>query len=571
MLTNIRIKNFKRFADVNFELGDRVVLIGPNNSGKTSALQALALWEFGLRRWNEKAGNGSSLPAGATINRRDLTAIPAPEANLLWRDLHVKNGGGLDSNVRIEIIVDGVGNGKAWSCGLEFEYANEESLYCSPLRLSADGATRMEIPDAAKTMRVAYLPALPPVGGLSAVEPKLEPGRINVLLGEGLSAQVLRNLCYQLYERRQSSDAWEKLRRNLKQLFGVELQPPQYISERGEITMSYREPGGIGLDLSAAGRGLQQTLLLLAYLYANPRTALLLDEPDAHLEVLRQRQIYQLITGIAEEQGSQIIAASHSEVILNEAADRDIVIAFVGQPHRIDDRGSQLLKSLKEIGFDQYYQAEQTGWALYLEGSTDLAMLQAFARILNHPAADILERPFVHYTLNQPQKARDHFFGLREACPDLVGVAIFDRLDRKLQTGTALRETMWNRRELENYLCREEVLLAYARHDPPAEVFGKSGAAKREQIMQETIDEMAASLRTLRRPSPWSSDIKASDEFLDTLFANYFEKLGLPNLLRKTDYHTLAGFLTKDQIDEEIVEKLDLIVEIARKAKPRMA
>jgi ABC-type cobalamin/Fe3+-siderophores transport system ATPase subunit len=41
---------------------------------------------------------------------------------------------------------------------------------------------------------------------------------------------------------------------------------------------------------------------------------LLLDEPDTHLEILRQRDIYNLITEVAASTGSQIIAASHSEV-----------------------------------------------------------------------------------------------------------------------------------------------------------------------------------------------------------------------------------------------------------------
>ena len=93
--------------------------------------------------------------------------------------------------------------------------------------------------------------------------------------------------------------------------------------------MSYRD-GSISLDLSSSGRGLQQTLLLLAYIAAHPGSVLLLDEPDAHLEILRQRQIYQTLTELAREHDSQIIAASHSEVILNEAADRDVVIAFLG-------------------------------------------------------------------------------------------------------------------------------------------------------------------------------------------------------------------------------------------------
>lgn len=37
MLTKLKIRNFKRFADVDIELGNPVILIGPNNSGKTTA------------------------------------------------------------------------------------------------------------------------------------------------------------------------------------------------------------------------------------------------------------------------------------------------------------------------------------------------------------------------------------------------------------------------------------------------------------------------------------------------------------------------------------------------------
>lgn len=49
MLTKLTIRNFKLFTDVEIELGERVIFIGPNNSGKTSALQALALWDIGVK------------------------------------------------------------------------------------------------------------------------------------------------------------------------------------------------------------------------------------------------------------------------------------------------------------------------------------------------------------------------------------------------------------------------------------------------------------------------------------------------------------------------------------------
>lgn len=250
---------------------------------------------------------------------------------------------------------------------------------------------------------------------------------------------------------------------------------------------------------------------------------------------------------------------------MNEAADRDIVIAFVGTPHRINDRGSQVVKALTELGFEQFYQAEQTGWVLYVEGATDLAILKAFARTLAHPAAEVLERVFVSYvSTNLPQRARDHFWGLHEAKGDLIGLALFDRLEKKLQEGGALTELMWQRREIENYLCQEPVLMRYARHNLADDLFGAAEANRRETAMSEAIAEVTAALKTLRNLDPWSPDIKATDEFLNPLFRRYFDKLGLPNLLLKSDYHVLAGLVSKEELDNEITEKLDEVEEVER-------
>jgi ABC-type taurine transport system ATPase subunit len=579
MLTRLRIKNFKRFDDVDIELGKSVVFIGPNNSGKTTALQALALWDIGVRLWNAKRGGKASPEKrpGVTINRRDLISIPVPVANLLWRSLHVREGQQSagktrTANIRINITAEGVTNDVPWSCGLEFDYSNEESFVCRPLRMCGydhvpvRDAKFSAVPAEAAAVRVSYLP---PMSGLAAEEPKWEPGRINVLLGQGQTAQVLRNLCYQVYEKPEAGADWQELVDRISILFGIRLRPPQYDIKRGEITMEY-EQNGIRLDLSSSGRGLQQTLLLLAHLYANPQTTLLLDEPDAHLEIFRQRQTYQLLAEVAAQHNSQVIAASHSEVVLVEAAGRGRVIAFVGKPHVMNDRGSQVLKALTDIGWDSYYQAEQAGWVLYLESPADLAIFQTLAKTLEHPARAVLERPFVHYvSTNLPQRARDHFFGLREGKPDLAGIAIFDRLDTVLQEGTPLTEMMWEMREIENYFCTESVLLAFARHEQPDDLFGLAERQKRERAMRESISEVAGALKTLNKPEPWTPDIKATDDFLDPVFKKFFSKLELPLSFRKSDYHVLASFLPRDKIHPEVALKLDAIFDVARKAKPR--
>ena len=574
MLTKLICRNFKNFEEVEIELGNPVVFIGPNNSGKTTVLQALALWDIGLKRWNEHRKGRPKVEKrpGVAVNRRDLISLPVPNARLLWRNLQVRDvqrisGRQQTQNVRMDIIVEG-NSDKQWKCGLEFDFANPESFYCRPLRLpETDGKVleRMPVPDEASNLNIAFLP---PMSGLASNETRLDTGAINVRVGEGRTAEVLRNLCYQILQEREDNEKWDIICDQIKDLFGVQLVEPNYIVERGEIEMSYRDRSGISLDLSSSGRGLQQTLLLLAYIAAHPGSVLLLDEPDAHLEILRQRQIYQTLTELAKEHDSQIIAASHSEVILNEAAERDVVIAFLGVPHRIDDRGSQLLKSLRSIGFEQYAQAEQKGWVLYLEGSTDLAILQAFAEKLQHPAKDILKRPYVHYVENQPQEARKHFRGLREAKADLVGFCLFDRIGEGLQTTPELREYQWKRREIENYLCQKEVLMAWAEERQKRQGVGPLFASRWLDAMDEAIAEIHNALETLGKGSPWSLDTKVSDDFLDPLFESFFKKLKLENLMRKTNYHTLVQYVPPEQIDPEVSEVLDGIVKIAKQAKP---
>ncbi|MCS6927858.1 MAG: AAA family ATPase [Saprospiraceae bacterium] len=567
MLNKLTIRNFKLFEEVEIELAERVVFIGPNNSGKTSALQALALWDVGVKRWLEKRRSGR-IPkerSGVTINRRDLVAIPTPSANLLWRHLRTRSGERqnerlITQNVRIEIGVEGADK-DVWECYLEFDYANEESIYCRPPLLS-NGTERWRVPEHLRHLRVAYLP---PMSGLSAREPRVDAGYIRVQLGEGRTAEVLRNLCWQVLDGPDGKEKWREITEQIARLFGSRLDEPRYIAERGEIAMSYRTREGVQLDISSCGRGEQQTLLLLAYLAAHPGSVLLLDEPDAHLELLRQRQIYQLLSEETERHGSQLIAASHSEVVLNEASDRDVVVAFVGKPHRMNNR-TQILKALRDVGLEDYYQAEQTGWILYLEGATDLAILKAFAQQLQHAKAiEALDRPFVRYVGNQPAKAREHFYALREAKIDLIGVAIFDRIDKQLEPGQHLREIIWRRRELENYLCQKNTLLAFVEYEG-RKIEGSLFATIWQNTMEDSIKEVEKALRTLGK-DPWSDDIKASEEFLEPLFKVFYQKLQRPNDMAKKNFYALAQHVQPEDISPEILQALEIIAQTASKAQ----
>src|ERR1700729_2761528 len=259
MLTRLRIKNFKTLRDADLPLGQNVVLIGANNSGKTSALQALALWYTGVREWHSRRSGTSQAKqrTGVTVNRRSLTHTPVSEARLLWHDLKVnavnRDNGTQDTQyVFLHIIVDGETGGKPWECGLEFYYANPESIYCRPLRALTDNGERAQIAPFAVETKIALLP---PMSGLASEEPEVQLGRIAVLLGEGQTAQVLRNLCLQVFQK--SPESWDKIRAECERIFGIQLANPKRDPARGTIEISYKQ-NGIELDLPSSGRGMQQ-------------------------------------------------------------------------------------------------------------------------------------------------------------------------------------------------------------------------------------------------------------------------------------------------------------------------
>ena len=144
MIRRVRLGSFKRFRDQSFELDDSIVLAGPNNAGKSTLLQAIATWKFGLDYWvaQREGGSKSVKRTGVAVTRRDFTAVPISEMNLLWKDRVVSGGEGPGASRLLVVVVDGQSNDENWECGLEFQYANREMVYVRPARCEAHGGGR---------------------------------------------------------------------------------------------------------------------------------------------------------------------------------------------------------------------------------------------------------------------------------------------------------------------------------------------------------------------------------------------------------------------------------------------
>ena len=100
MIRSVRIRGFKRFGEVEFRLPGHVVLAGPNNTGKTTLLQAIASWALALRRWRELNDfNRRNGYRKVPIARQAFAAVPLGSFDLLWTDRRYHGSGAMRSRV----------------------------------------------------------------------------------------------------------------------------------------------------------------------------------------------------------------------------------------------------------------------------------------------------------------------------------------------------------------------------------------------------------------------------------------------------------------------------------------
>ena len=594
LLHYLEIENFKRFGErQRIELDHPAVLIGPNNCGKTSAIQALALWSQAVRTWYDARKDSSAKERTATsLNRLNIVAVPVKRTRFFWHNTHVRKG---NKDIPLVITVGVEFKGKVRPLPMRFRNLGDELVYCTP---SADVIAEMELIAHAATLKVELLY---PMSGLDTEEPILQPGRVDVLLGQGRTADVLRNLC--LGVAKSSVEDWARIVELMQRLFNVSLEVPVETA-RGSIALQYRQPGvKEALDVSSAGRGFLQMLLVFAYLYAHKGSVLLVDEPDAHLEILRQKQVYVLLRDIAGENGSQVILVTHSEVILDEALDTNLTLLLEGQADDLAKK-QDIRNSLKHFGAEHYVKARERGYVLYVEGGTDVDMLRALAERLDHPVVKVWdERVNSFYVQNnyplQDARAelerveggfgvtpREHFNGLRNLLPELRGLAILDNdgQNRQDKDEGALKIRYWRRYEAENYFVTPEVLRQYALSRFPAddlfmaEQREASDASLSEVVVELVFDGDKDDFK-LWQESPADArrlvwEAKTERRKLSTLAEEFFRRLakkhGGAMLLKKGELHGLVALVTLTPAAEaEVRAKLDLLEEVFQVASVR--
>jgi AAA15 family ATPase/GTPase len=597
VLHYVEIENFKTFSKkVRIELSHPAVIIGPNNSGKTSVIQALSLWDRGVKSWVEKKGDTSSTKErerySAGINRLNILEVPVGETRFLWNGTRVRQGKQGRENIKLTINLGIEYKGKVVDCPFFFTYRDPEVIYSRP------DEPIMKDMEFIKYASALNFNMLYPMSGIESEETVFHDGWIKKMLGQGQTAQVLRNICYRVAEADSNSGTrdWEKITALMRRLFLVNINRPVLVESRGSIiVLTYRPEGSsTALDISLAGRGLQQVLLILAYIYWHKNSIILIDEPDAHLEILRQRQIFTILKRTARENGSQVIIATHSEAILDDAVDTNLTLLFLnGTADNVADK-KDMRNALRTYGIEHYYTAKIHPRILYIEGSTDIEILRELASRLDHKRAEkvLTGKLNLYYTQNiEPEDTIEnqldraggafnrnhlaHFTALKAFVPELKGFALFDKDSHNHSDtiGDAIATVFWKEYEIENYFLSPETLISFIedRHkEVEQDLFTHENVEIFTQALNEVLllkvfenssevlEQYYKGGRELRRMLLRNTKMS---EIAEEVFRRYAEKMNQPMLLTKGEFYRLVPFCPVGEIPEEVREKLDMLVQ----------
>lgn len=588
MITKLKLRNFKSIKEQSYEFTKFDLLLGRNNSGKSTILQALSIWQFCIDEFHRAKRSGSS---GIQVVLPNFSALPVPEFNLLWRNrtdrrYPEKSGKRIQEYIFIEIEVTWVTpQHEEHSFGVKLRYNSPQSLYAIP----TNGWKALHELEEKKLFRtIAYVP---PFSGLEPSEEWRDDGPLRKQVGKAQPGSVLRNLLLRVCpppERDEKGRVkkgyapppeWKEIKDVISRWFSVKLKEPKY--ERGidtQIVCEYVQPvkpagKEISYDIIAGGSGFHQTLTLLAFLYGYKPSTILLDEPDAHLHVNLQREILDYFKRKSVEKNVQFLIATHAEELVKGVNTSQIISLINQTPGRIKST-PDVLRAMADVSNAELAQLWGSPIMLYVEGESDERILRAWAKTCG--ADDSLKK--VCFKImgggdkNQMKNFADnHFAALKHIVPDAKRLMLFDYDDADTYhpepSNPALYE--WKRKNIENYLLVPD---AWVRAALKQLDFDPNGLFA-QPVKQIINDFFEAENLTLPRGKKWkdvTANIFVNVDGKKILFENdnsLFQTLRGNNPSIELIRETIAINMTDDEIHNDVYSFFDKLNQAVAEVK----
>lgn len=325
----IKIERFKNLTELELDITGLTLLVGGNNAGKSSVLQAI---QFGASVAQTSAMQGGLWAAGrvsTSIGQTDLVYSPIkdvlslgpngrlrePEAEAIrisYKDgpneARVSVRKGRNKNILLEVVGDTIG----------------------------------------QQLQSITEPYSALVTGLAGI-PSEEEFETNIVVkkaaAKGDSNSVFRNILLQLY---QHEEQWNVFQEQIGRIFpGYTIRVNFDPDTHETIDCTVARAGGI-FPIDTCGTGVLQGIQIFSYINLFRPKILLLDEPDSHLHPNNQKQLARELIAVADS-GMNIVVSTHSKHLVEALLDHARLI-WLRDGKRQADVQDYELKALLEIG-----------------------------------------------------------------------------------------------------------------------------------------------------------------------------------------------------------------------------
>jgi energy-coupling factor transporter ATP-binding protein EcfA2 len=455
MIESLHLRNYKGFSDFRVNFADTTVLVGPNNAGKSTcieALRGLAAMIAHARRLKPDRAYCVDRDSQVRGYRFSPGELPIEQENL--RHEFIAEETRLEARLR-----GGLGVTAVWPAEGE-----EESSF---FYLTAHDRPQPRSPGEVRPLfhSMGVVPQLAPI---ERTEEPLSKEYLLKTVSSRLASRHFRNHLWEM-KQRVSVDGRTGFEEFCEfaapwlpemQLVDVSTHPGL---RGGELDVFYRE-GQTRKELVWAGDGVQVFLQIIWHVHrlAKFRTVIL-DEPDIYLHADLQRQVMRLLDTCE----AQVIVATHSPEIVTEATPTSVVWLDRSRRRAVRSPEGKALEDLsRSIGTHfnlRLARVLRTKVAVFVEGD-DPKLLRNLAGTIG--AQSFVTEGQLTVVPLEGSTNRSRVTGFKWLVENLlesaiIGWIILDRdyrSDEETQAlfveleGAGLRPHIWTRHEIENYV-----------------------------------------------------------------------------------------------------------------------
>ncbi|MFL6726342.1 MAG: ATP-dependent nuclease [Sphingomicrobium sp.] len=463
MIKSIALKNFRGFREHTVDFTPFCLLIGQNNAGKTTLVEALRIASAALK----KAASAQFAMAPDAIGPEITGSVYRFSLDTLDiedRGIHYNYRSNDPAIIRVR-----------YSNNCQIVVALGETLEDTYCQLLLPGGKKVNSRTQANPSKFRSIFVMPPVGALLAEETERDKRYLYKHINGYLSYRHIRN---------QMADMpaeFVRFKEMLTETWSTNLQVGDIEYGLGEKQNHYGltiRDGPFVSEMALVGSGLQawiQTTWFLARV--DPDSIVILDEPDVFLHADLQKKLIKLL---AAERYRQTIVATHSLEMIADVAPAEIVSVSKRAPRsRALSSSAQAQSVVETIGTNlnmQLSKVAAAGKILFVEGK-DYGFIDQIAfkegnvfydrfskvphfsvgGMNNWPRAAMASRAFYETSSG---KVEGVMFIDRDYKPD----ELFEEIVEEARKDN-LRMKVWSRKELENYLVDAKLIHSHLSRD----------------------------------------------------------------------------------------------------------